>query len=70
MLAYGTEFKAIGIGINAEFPILKKLTIAPSFIYYLPKDYGGFKLKYFELNANAKWYIAHGREQHGDGNRI
>lgn len=36
-LAYGTEIENLGIGVNAEFPIIENLTILPSLIYYLPK---------------------------------
>ncbi|WP_445732095.1 outer membrane protein [Mariniflexile sp.] len=56
-LAYGTEVKTIGIGANAEFPIAEKLTISPSLIYYLPKDEGGIKINWFEVNANANYYF-------------
>lgn len=50
MLAYGTEIENIGIGANAEFPIMENLTISPSFIYYLPKK------EYKELNPKLKMY--------------
>ena len=56
-LAYGTEVENIGIGANAEFPIIDKLTISPSFIYYLPKDESGVKINWFEVNANANYYF-------------
>ena len=56
-LAYGTEIENIGIGVNAEFPIMDKLTIAPSFIYYLPKEEGFIKVNWFEFNANANYYF-------------
>ena len=55
--AYGTEIESVGIGVNAEFPILEKLTISPSFIYFLPKDFGLSKINWFELNANANYYF-------------
>ncbi|WP_178989897.1 outer membrane protein [Winogradskyella schleiferi] len=57
LLAYGTEIKNIGIGANAEFPIMEKLTVSPSFIYYLPKDESGIKINWFEVNANANYYF-------------
>lgn len=57
LLGYGTEIENIGIGANAEFPIMDKLTISPSFIYYLPKDEFGIKINWFELNANANYYF-------------
>jgi len=57
LLAYGTEIKNIGIGANAEFPIMEKLTVSPSFIYYLPKDESGIKINWFEINANANYYF-------------
>jgi len=56
-LAYGTEIENIGIGANAEFPIIENLTISPSFIYYLPKNEYGFKINWFEVNANANYYF-------------
>ncbi|WP_273276771.1 outer membrane protein [Maribacter polysiphoniae] len=57
LIAYGTEVENIGIGANAEFPIIDKLTISPSFIYYLPKDESGVKINWFEVNANANYYF-------------
>src|SRR5690606_39449067 len=56
-LAYGTEIKNIGIGANAEFPIIENLTISPSLIYYLPKEEYGMKMNWFEVNANANYYF-------------
>lgn len=57
MVAYGTEIENIGIGVNAEFPILENLTIAPGFIYYLPKDESGVSMNWWELNGNAHYYL-------------
>ncbi|WP_458627628.1 outer membrane protein [Winogradskyella sp. PC D3.3] len=56
-LAYGSEIENIGIGANAEFPIVENLTISPSFIYYFPKDEYGIKINWFEVNANANYYF-------------
>lgn len=56
-LAYGTEIENLGIGANAEFPIIEKMTISPSFIFYLPKDETGIKINWFEVNANANYYF-------------
>lgn len=56
-LAYGTEIENIGIGANAEFPIMESLTISPSFIYYLPKSEGPVDINWFEVNANANYYL-------------
>jgi len=57
MLTYGTEIENIGMGINAEFPIMENLTISPSLIYYLPKDEYGIKINWFEVNANGNYYF-------------
>lgn len=57
MLAYGTEIENIGIGANAEFPIMENLTISPSFIYYLPKKEYMVRVNWFEVNANANYYF-------------
>lgn len=56
-VAYGSEIENIGIGINAEFPIMESLTIAPSFIYYFPKEEFGVKMNWMEFNANANYYF-------------
>lgn len=56
-LAYGSEIENMGIGANAEFPILENLTVAPSIIYYLPKEEFGIKFNWLELNANANYYF-------------
>src|SRR5690606_37520367 len=60
MLAYGTEIKNLGIGVNAEFGVMEKLSISPSFIYYLPKDESGIKINWFEFNGNANYYFMQG----------
>lgn len=61
-IAYGTEIENVGIGANAEFPILENFTISPSFIYYFPKEEIGIeeigiKINWFELNANLNYYF-------------
>ena len=56
-IAYGTEIENIGIGANAEFPIIENMTIAPSLIYYFPKEEYGVKVNWFEVNANANYYL-------------
>lgn len=57
MLAYGSEIENVGLGITADFPVAEKLTLAPSFIYYFPKDYGTGDLNWWELNADANYYL-------------
>lgn len=57
MIAYGTEVENVGIGVNAEFPIMEKLTVSPNFIYYLPKDEYGANLNWWELNGNLHYYF-------------
>lgn len=56
-LAYGTEIENLGIGANAEFPIAENLTLSPSFIYYLPKEEFGVDINWWEVNANANYYL-------------
>ncbi len=57
MLAYGTEIENPGIGVNAEFGVLDKLSISPSFIYFFPKGEGDFKVKWYEISANVNYYF-------------
>lgn len=58
MIAYGSEIENVGLGVNAEFPVMENLAIAPSFIYYFPQDnYFGGDMNWWELNANANYYF-------------
>lgn len=57
MIAYGTKAENIGIGANAEFGIADKISISPSFIFYIPKTEGAIKVNWFELNANGNYYF-------------
>ncbi len=57
MVAYGTEIENVGIGVNAEFPVMENLTISPGFIYFLPKDESGINVNWWELNGNANYYF-------------
>lgn len=57
LVAYGTEIENVGFGANAEFGVMKNLSISPSFIYYLPKEEGRVKATWFEGNANANYYF-------------
>lgn len=57
LLAYGSEIESLGIGLNAEFPAMENLTIAPSIIYYLPQKEFGISVNWLEVNANANYYF-------------
>lgn len=57
MVAYGSEIENVGVGVNAEFGVLDKLSVSPSFIYYLPKEEGPVEATWFEINANANYYL-------------
>ncbi|MCC8360039.1 outer membrane beta-barrel protein [Salinimicrobium sediminilitoris] len=57
MAAYGTEIENLGLGVNAEFPVLENLSISPAFIYYFPKDEAGVSLNWWEINGNANYYF-------------
>lgn len=56
-LGYGTEIERPLIGINAEFNITDKITVAPDFTYYLTKNYAYIKTSMWELNANGHYYF-------------
>ena len=56
-LGYSTDINKIGIGVNAEFPIMEKLSIAPSFFYYFPEKEDGVSLNFLEFNGNANYYF-------------
>ncbi|MDT0677176.1 outer membrane beta-barrel protein [Autumnicola musiva] len=57
MLAYGTEIENLGVGVNAELPIMENLSISPGFIYYFPKNEAGIDLRWWEINGNANYYF-------------
>jgi outer membrane immunogenic protein len=52
-LGYGTEVEELGIGVNGEFNINSKVSIAPSFIYWFPED----PISWWEFNANVNYYF-------------
>jgi outer membrane immunogenic protein len=58
LLGYGSEIESLGVGANAEFPIIENLTIAPSFMFFLPNDQDFVKTTIFEINANANYYFS------------
>lgn len=55
--AYGTEIENMGAGVNAEIGLMNKLSVAPSFTYFFPKDYGSLEQRMWEANANAHYYF-------------
>lgn len=58
LIAYGSDIENVGLGVNAEFPVMENLTISPSFIYYFPKEnYLTVDMNWWELNANANYYF-------------
>lgn len=64
-LGYGTEVESLAIGVNAEFFVAEKISIAPSFTFFFPKkeDYdilgvtGTFKTSFWEINADGHYYF-------------
>lgn len=49
-IAYGTEINNIGLSLNGKFEINEKFAIAPSFTYFLKKDF--VTLSSLGINAN------------------
>ncbi len=56
-LGYGAEIDQALVGINGEFHINKKLSIAPDLTLYFPKKYSGNKYSLWEVNANVHYYF-------------
>ena len=56
-IAYGSEIENAGAGVNAEFGLTDKLSVAPSFTYFFPKSFGYLDQKMWEANANAHFYF-------------
>jgi|SRR5690554_6948151 len=54
---YGTEIKKAAIGVNAEFGITDKITVAPDFTYYFTEKTEYVKWSLWELNANGHYYF-------------
>jgi len=55
LLAYASDIKNLGIGINGEHFINGKLSIAPSFIYFFSKTQFSVKQNMWELNGDANY---------------
>ena len=51
-IAYGTDINNIGFNLNGKYEINEKLAIAPSFTYFLKKDYVNWSS--LDLNANYR----------------
>lgn len=56
-LAYGSEIDRVGLGINAEFMIMPKLSIAPSFNYFLTEKNYYVTVRLWEINGNVHYYF-------------
>lgn len=56
-LGYGAEIEQPLFGINGEFHINKKISIAPDLTFYLPKRYNNVKYGLWEANANVHYYF-------------
>lgn len=52
MLGYGTEVEQLGLGVNGEFNVNSKVSIAPSFVYWFVDN-----ASVWEFNANANYYF-------------
>lgn len=60
-LGYGSEVESLALGVNAEFFVAEKISIAPSFTFFFPKkdEFFGVTVKtsFWELNADGHYYF-------------
>ena len=57
-IAYGTDIESVGIHADGQFFINERMTIAPSILYYFPREIvEGFNFKWFEINGNINYYF-------------
>lgn len=54
---YGTEIERPAIGVNAEFNLMEKLSLAPDFTYYFTEKISYVTTNLWELNLNAHYYF-------------
>lgn len=52
---YGTEIEKPAIGVNGEFGILEKLSLAPDFTYYFTDKLDYVTTNLWEINLNAHY---------------
>lgn len=52
MLGYGTDVEQLGLGVNGEFNINSKVSVAPSFVYWFVDN-----ASVWEFNVNANYYF-------------
>jgi|SRR5690606_17057914 len=57
LLGYGSEIESVGIGVVGEIPLFESFTIAPSFVYFFPRDQVFVKTSIFEVNGNLNYYF-------------
>lgn len=60
-LGYGSEVESLAIGVNAEFFVTEKISVAPSFTFFFPKKedvpFGSITATFWELNADGHYYF-------------
>ena len=57
-LAYGTEVENLGVGVNGEFYFNDKITLVPSFTFYMTDDSPGVNTSLWEANINGQFFFA------------
>jgi outer membrane protein X len=57
LLGYGSEIESLAIGGVGEFMIKDNLGIAPSLVFFFPKNESGYKYSMWEINGNVNYYF-------------
>lgn len=57
-IAFGSEIETLGLGITGEYFVTEEISIAPSLIYFLPRDLGGdLKYRQTDININGNYHF-------------
>ena len=57
-IAFGTDIESVGLHAGGQFFVNERLAIAPSILYYFPREIvEGFNFKWFEINGNVNYYF-------------
>ena len=57
MLGYGSDIERWGLGLNAEFFLNEKMSLAPKLLFYFPETNHNVKTSAWEINGDFHYYF-------------
>ncbi|MGB3465432.1 MAG: hypothetical protein WBA74_09180 [Cyclobacteriaceae bacterium] len=56
-IAFGSEIESVGLFVNGEYFVTDQISVAPSLIYFAPRDFGSVKIRQSEFNINGNYHF-------------